>query len=115
LLACGICAGIATLYRPQAAVAPIAFGLALLVRPAGGFARALGRVATMAAGVLAPWAVAMIFYGALGEAGTFVEWVFWRNLRYASSGGTGFGFAHGVAAAVFCVSAACVPWALAAK
>ena len=115
LLACGICAGIATLYRPQAAIAPVAFGLALLFRPAGGYARALERVAAMAVGVLAPWVVAGAFYAVLGQLPTFVEWVFWRNLGYASSGGTGFGLAHGIAAAMFCVSAACVPWVLAAR
>jgi 4-amino-4-deoxy-L-arabinose transferase-like glycosyltransferase len=115
LLACGICAGLATLYRPQAAIVPLAFGVALLVRPAGGFARALGRVAAMAAGVFAPWAVAGAFYAVLGQLPAFVEWAFWRNLGYASSGSAGFGFGHGIAAIAFCVSAACVPWVLAAR
>ncbi|MGZ6123807.1 MAG: ArnT family glycosyltransferase [Myxococcales bacterium] len=115
LLACGICTGLATLYRHHAAVAAVAFGLALLVRPARGWTRAFAGVALLAAGTLAPWVVAGGVYALFGELPAFLDWTIGRNMAYATAASEGSSLARGVAPIALCVAAACVPWVLAAR
>lgn len=112
---CGICAGLATLYRHQAAIAPVALALALLVPPERGWGRALAGVASMAAGTLLPWAIAGGFYASLGQLPAFLDWTIWRNLSYATAGQAGSAIARGAAATAVCVGATCLPWALAVR
>src|SRR5437764_7838597 len=66
LFLCGICVGLATLYRHHAVISTVAFGVALLVRPADGWSRALARVAALATGAIAPWVALAAGYSALG-------------------------------------------------
>jgi hypothetical protein len=115
LLLCGLCAGLATLYRHQAAIAPVALGLALLIRPERGWAGALRSVAVLALGTLAPWLVAGGAYASIGQLAAFVDWTFSRNLSYATNGAAGSALARGAVATALCVGATCVPWALAAR
>src|SRR5437762_3306745 len=67
LLLCGICVGLATLYRHHAVIAAVAFAVALLVRPADGWRRALAGVAALAAGGIVPWVAVAAGYAALGQ------------------------------------------------
>ena len=115
LLACGLCAGIATLYRHQAAILPMALALAMLVRPESGWRRAIAGVAVLGAATLAPWAVAGGVYAALGQLPAFVDWTIARNLKYAGAGSAGSALARGVASTALCVGVALVPWVLAAR
>jgi len=114
LLACGVCAGLATLYRHQGAVVPASLALALLVRPEQGWAKALGQSATLALGTLAPWACSAAAYAAIGQLPAFVEWTLSRNLLYAGAG-AGSVFLRGAQSTAVCVGAACLPWVLAVR
>ena len=89
LLLCGICVGLATLYRHHAVISAVAFGVALLVRPADGWSRAWARVAALAAGAIAPWVAVAAGYSALGQLPAFLEWTIARNVRYAAGGSSG--------------------------
>ena len=115
LFACGICVGIATLYRHHAAITAVAFALALLVRPSDGSGRAFARVAALASGAIAPWVMAGAGYAALGQLPAFLEWTIARNLGYAGRASARFVLARGVAEIALCLGAACVPWVLAAR
>jgi len=115
LLLCGICVGLATLYRHHAVIAAVAFGTALLVRPAEGWSGALGRVAALAAGVIAPWLAVAAGYAALGQLPAFLEWTIARNIGYASAANAGSALGRGAAEIALCLAAACVPWVLAAR
>ena len=115
LFLCGICVGLATLYRHHAIITAVAFGMALLVRPADGWTRALARVAALAAGAIAPWVAVAAGYSALGQLPAFFEWTIVRNLRYAAGESAGSALGRGAAEIALCLAAACVPWVLAAR
>jgi hypothetical protein len=115
LVLCGICVGLATLYRHHAVIAAAAFGVALLVHPADGWGRAAGRVAALAVGAIAPWIAVAAGYAALGQLPAFLEWTLARNFRYATAGSSGLAPGRAVAEIALCLGAACVPWVLAAR
>jgi len=115
LFLCGICAGLATLYRHHAVIAAVAFAVALMVRPADGWGRAWARVAALGAGVIAPWVAFAAGYAAIGQLPAFLEWTIARNLRYATAGSAGSALGRGAAEIALCLAAACVPWVLAAR
>jgi hypothetical protein len=115
LFATGLCVGLATLYRHHAAIAAVAFALALLVRPADGWSRAFARASALAAGTVVPWVLVGTGYAAIGQLSAFVEWTIARNLSYASRGGAGSPLGRGMAEIALCLAAAGVPWVLAAR
>ena len=106
---CGLCIGVASLYRHQGAIAGIAFGLALLSR--GNF----WRVLLMALATLVPWAVAAGSYAALGSLPQFIEWTLIRNLAYAGKGAAGSALQRFVQSTLVCCGAAIVAWVFAAR
>ncbi len=114
-LLCGVCAGIATLYRHQAAIAPLALALGLLFTARTRWWGAFGRAWLMFVGTLAPWAIAAGWYASLGQLPAFLDWTIWRNISYATSGDTGSALQRGAVSTVVCVAAAFLPWALAAR
>src|SRR5437764_7969633 len=115
LLLCGICVGLARLCRHHAVVAAGACAVALLVRPADGWRRALAGVAALAAGEIVPWVAVAAGYAALGQLPAFFEWTIARNFKYASAGSAGSALGRGAAEIALCLAAACVPWVLAAR
>ena len=115
LLACGICAGLATLYRHQAAVVPVALCAAVLLTRECGRKRAIAQTAAMAAGALGPWVLCAGLYAAVDQLPAFFEWTVARNLQYAAAGRAGSALARGAASIAVCLAAACLPWVLALR
>ncbi len=112
MLACGVCVGVASLYRHQGAITAVALGLALLWEARRHPARSLLQVAALALGTALPWAAAAAAWAALGQLDAFEEWTVWRNLSYA---GQSSALLRGAATTLLCVSAAALPWVLAAR
>src|SRR5216683_1258468 len=83
MLACGVCIGLASLYRHQGAIAAVALGLALLWEARREPARSLLQMAVLALGTVLPWGAAAGAWAALGQLDQFAEWTIWRNLAYA--------------------------------
>jgi hypothetical protein len=115
LFLCGVCAGVATLYRHQAAIAPLALAIALLIRPEQTWGRTFSSVAAIGGGALLPWVAVGVFYAGLGQFPAFAEWTIWRNVSYVATGQAGSALARGAASIAICVVAASLPWALAVR
>ncbi len=112
MLACGVCIGLASLYRHQGAIAAVALGLALLWEARREPARSLLQMAVLALGTVLPWGAAAGAWAALGQLDQFAEWTIWRNLAYA---GQSSALLRGAWVTVVCLAAAVLPWVLAAR
>ncbi|HEX9575106.1 MAG TPA: glycosyltransferase family 39 protein [Myxococcales bacterium] len=110
-LLCGLCIGVASLFKHQAAMLGVGLGIALLWR---GRNRAI-RATLLLAGFLAPWAGTVAFYAAAGHLHEFASWVFLRNLLYAEKSGAGPALPRFALATLLCVGVAALPWVLAAQ
>ena len=107
-LPAGLCIGVASLYRHQAAIAAVALGIALLFR------KDLRRFALLALGSMLPWIAAAALYGAIGQAPQFIEWAVTRNFTYIGNGGGGV-LSRAAQAVALCCGATLLPWLLAAR
>src|SRR5712692_7979006 len=111
----GVCVGLASLFKHQAAILFVAFGLARL----WGFAtgeRKLGaqRHLAVAIGFTAPWAATLAIWQAAGHLDAFLEWMVLRNLAYARNASL-FPWPPALASIAICIAATLVPWSLAAR
>ena len=106
---CGICIGVASLYRHQGAIAGLALGMVLVFR------LRVGRLLTMASATLLPWTVAAGCYAAIGQLPAFLDWSLARNLAYAGKGAAGGAMLRFTQSTLLCVGACIVPWVLAAR
>lgn len=114
-LLCGLCVGLASLFKHQGAILGVAFVCARL----WGFARrerpfGLERYLGLAAGFAVPWASAIAVWQAAGHLDDFVEWMVLRNLGYASQASL-FSWSRAALAVVVCVAGTALPWALATR
>lgn len=85
-LFCGLCAGVAALFKHQAGVLLIAILAALAWLWLRGRAAVLARMAAVAAGFAAPWAAVAGLYAAIGHGDAFWEWNVERNFQYSALG-----------------------------
>ena len=110
-LLCGVCVGVASLFKHQAAMLGVGLGVALLWK---GRNRAV-RSALLLAGFLLPWAGTVTFYAAAGHLREFTSWVFLRNFLYAEQSAAGSALPRFALATLLCVGVALLPWVLAAQ
>ena len=133
LAAAGLCAALASLYRPQGAVVALALGLSLLApllarrapsaaggapgpAPRGRAALdALGDALLLTLGFALPWAACAAVYAGFHQLPAFYEWVFVRNFEYAGKGAAGSALARGAQSTALCLGATIVPWVLAVR
>lgn len=110
----GLWIGVATLFKQQAGILLLPFGLAFAAFRGPGRPRA-ARLLVLGAGVGAPWALAALAYAGLGHLDAFLEWNVTRNLAYQARGaGSAWArFAAGLAVGV--ALAAPVHWVLAVR
>lgn len=118
-LYCGLCAGLATLFKHQAGILVLALVAAQLwfqIADLGTHrapARDFLRIAWMGTGFVLPWAAALSFYAVRGELSAFWEWNLVRNLSYATNGATGDRLIRAAKAIGVCVIGGTpLPWLL---
>jgi len=111
----GLAIGAATLFKHQAVVLLPALSLAPFASAVrgGGWGRAAGRTALIAAGFALPWSAALAAYASLGHAGDLVEWVFARNFGYVAAAHAGVWTR--LSTVVFAVGGSALLWALAVQ
>ena len=110
-LLCGICVGVASLFKHQAAMLGVGLGIALLWR---GRNKAL-RATLLLGGFVLPWAATVAFYAAAGHLHEFNNWVFLRNLLYAEKSGAGPALGRFVHGTVLSLAIALLGWVLAVQ
>jgi 4-amino-4-deoxy-L-arabinose transferase-like glycosyltransferase len=114
-LLCGLCAGLATLCKHQAAIVLVAIGLSRLWGVLRGERRLqLGNQLLLALGLLLPWALVIGLYARLGHLGELYDWVVLRNLGYASKAKI-FSWPRALGSTAVCLLATPLPWLLAAR
>ncbi|HZR10014.1 MAG TPA: glycosyltransferase family 39 protein, partial [Myxococcales bacterium] len=112
----GACIGLASLFRQQAGIALVAFGLVWLWR--GIRQRRAGSwlsLCALTAGFVAPWAVTVGVFASAGALAPFWDWVVARNLVYAQGGAPHAALLRAAAAIPLCVGSAAIPWFLATR
>jgi 4-amino-4-deoxy-L-arabinose transferase-like glycosyltransferase len=112
----GACIGLASLFRQQAGILLVAFGLVWLWR--GITQRSAGNwlaLFALTAGFVAPWAVTAGVFASLGALAPFWDWVVSRNLVYAQGGAPHAALLRAAAAIPLCVGSAAIPWFLATR
>ncbi len=119
-LAAGLCVGVASLVKHQAAVLDLGLGLALLWHAwdvAGEERRRTVRgFLLLAAGSVAPWLATAGWFAAAGRFAPFYDWVFARNFLYVSRLPGDAALPRFVASFAECIlGATLVLWVLAAR
>ncbi len=118
-LASGLLVSAATMFKHQAGIVLLALSLGLVFAALRHRSRsgsgALRRLCSLWSGFLAPWVAVVIFYSAIGHLRELYEWNVERNFLYLgqSAGSPWPRLAYALAVCI--VSAAPVPWFLAAK
>ncbi len=113
--AAGASAAIATLFKQQAAVLPVAAAVAIAWEGLQGRERARQRLASLACGFALPWLVLAGVFGGLGGLGALWEWLLFRNLAQIGSSSP-FSLARAAGAIATCVlGAALLPWLFALR
>lgn len=112
----GACIGLASLFRQQAGIVLVAFGLvwlwrAIWQRRAESWLALCG----LGAGFVAPWAVTVAVFASAGALVPFWDWVVTRNLVYARGGAPHAALLRAAAAIPLCVGSAAIPWLLATR
>jgi len=107
---CGLCIGMASLYRHQGAAAAIAFGLAIVWER-----RQLSRLLVLAVSLAIPWVAAAGAYAAVGQLPAFIEWTLARNFAYAGKAAAGGGIERFAQSTLLCIGLTIIPWLLAAR
>jgi 4-amino-4-deoxy-L-arabinose transferase-like glycosyltransferase len=116
-LLCGVCIGLASLFKHQGGMPLASLGLVLLIRAARTRTwRPILRGATMTVGLLLPWAITFAVYAGAGHLAELWDWCFARNFGYVGGAGTTEpALPRFVLATLTCVGGTLAAWILAVR